>query len=67
MLYPAQDCRVSDRQASLGHHLGEVAVGELIAQILPYAQNDDLLLEVSAFEQVFLFWMVTHTGQSSSF
>ena len=67
MLYPPPDCRVSDRQASLGHHLDQVAVRGLIAQVPAHAQNDDLLLKVSGLKQVVLIRIVTLAGQSSSF
>ena len=43
---------MSDRQAPLGHHLDQVAVGELVAQVPAHAQDDDFLFEVSALEQI---------------
>jgi hypothetical protein len=50
-LDPAQDCRVSDRQAPLRHHLDQIMVGELISQVPAHAQNDDLLREVSTLSR----------------
>lgn len=59
----AQNSRMGDRQASLSYHLDQVAVGKLVAQVAAHAQDDDLLLEVSAPEQVGLARTVTHARQ----
>lgn len=40
-----------DRDSSLGHHLDEVAVAQLIGDIPSDAENDDCVIEVAATEQ----------------
>src|SRR5215472_11797520 len=52
MMYPAHDSRVGHRQATLSHHLHQISEAELVAQIPPHAQHDDLAIEVAAFEQL---------------
>ena len=66
-LNPAKDCRMGDRQASLYHHFDQIPVRELVAQVPVHAQTDDLLFEVSTFEQVVLTRVTTHSSQRSSF
>jgi hypothetical protein len=40
-----------DDEISLSHNLFQVAIAERIAQVLPDAQNDDSILEMSSGEQ----------------
>jgi hypothetical protein len=56
--------RMSDLQASLGHHLDQVAVRQLVAQMPARTQNDDFLLEVTSFEEIALAWTSTHAGRN---
>jgi hypothetical protein len=39
---------VCDPQGQLGHHLDKVTIGQLVAQVSAYTENDDLLFEVAA-------------------
>jgi hypothetical protein len=55
---------VSDRHTSLGHHFDQVAIGKLIAQVPAHAQNDDLLFEVPALEQVALLGRLRMLGKA---
>ncbi|OAI24144.1 hypothetical protein A1351_18350 [Methylosinus sp. R-45379] len=50
-LNPAHDGRVSQRQAAFGHYFHEIAKAELVSQISAHAQNDDLAVEMAAFEK----------------
>jgi hypothetical protein len=49
--YPASDGRVINRQATLGHHVLEIAIAERVPQIPAQAQDDDLVVEMSAAKQ----------------
>ena len=39
------------RQTAFGHHLHKVTLAEFEAEVLPHAQNNDVLLEVATLEQ----------------
>src|SRR5438034_7685729 len=52
MLHPSQNGRVCHVDAALAHHGDQIAIAQLEAQIPPDAQNHDLLVKVSASEQV---------------
>ena len=52
MLHPPQNCRVGHAYAPCAHHSDQVSITELKAQIPADAQNHDLPIEVSTFEQV---------------
>lgn len=58
---------MSDRQASLSHHLDQVSVRQLTTQVPAHAKDDDLLFEVSALEQVARARVTTHVRQRPSF
>ena len=50
-LDPAHDRCVGQGQATLGHHLHEVAKAQLETQVPPNAQHDNFTLEVPALEK----------------
>jgi hypothetical protein len=52
-LDPPQDGRVDQGDAPFGHHLDQITGTQLEAQVPPHAQDDDLLVEMPAFEK---FW-----------
>src|ERR1017187_480806 len=52
MVNPPHDGRVRHRQAALRHHLHQIAVAEFEPKIPPHAQDNDLLVEVAALEQL---------------
>ena len=52
MLHPSQNGRVCHFDFALSHHGDQIAIAQLKAQIPPDAQNHDLLVKVSASEQV---------------
>ena len=51
MLHPAIDSHMSVAEASLAHHLFDISVKELIAAVLPDAQEDDVWRIVSSLER----------------
>jgi hypothetical protein len=51
-LDPAHDRRVSQRQPAFRHHFHKVSVAELVSQIPAYAENDDVPIEMPAFEKI---------------
>jgi hypothetical protein len=52
LLNPAVDRRMIDVQATLPHHFLEVSITQRIAQIPPYAQENDVCLEMTPFERI---------------
>jgi hypothetical protein len=52
VLDPAQNGARRDGNPALGHHLGEIPVRELVAQIPTDAQDDDLGIEMTALEKL---------------
>jgi hypothetical protein len=52
VLDPAHDRRVSQRHTAFRHHFHEVSVTELVSQIPAYAENDDVPIEMPAFEKI---------------
>src|ERR1700738_1525019 len=51
-LPPTHDGRMRHRQATLGHHLHQVAQTELESKIPAHAQDDDFAVEVATLEQL---------------
>jgi NAD(P)-dependent dehydrogenase (short-subunit alcohol dehydrogenase family) len=51
-LNPAHDRRVSQRQPAFRDHFHKVSVAELVSQIPAYAENDDVPIEMPAFEKI---------------
>jgi hypothetical protein len=49
-LDPPEDCCMRDRDSSLGHHLDEVAVAQLVGDIPSDAENDYCATKVAAAE-----------------
>ena len=49
---PAHDRRMRQRNASLGHHLHEISQAELEPEIPAHAENNDLSVEMAAFEKI---------------
>jgi len=45
------DRRVRQGEPAFGHHLDEITKAELVAQIPPHTEDDDLPIEVAAFEE----------------
>jgi hypothetical protein len=52
LLHPPQNRRMGQGDATLGHHSDEIAGAELIRQIPPDTQDDDLLVKVPPFEEI---------------
>jgi hypothetical protein len=52
MLHPPQNRRLRQAQAPFAHHGDQVSITELKAQVPAHAQDNDLPIEVSTFEQV---------------
>lgn len=50
-LDPSEDCCMREIDSSLGHHLDEVAVAQLVGDIPSDAENDDGTIEVAATEE----------------
>src|SRR5580704_11283864 len=50
-LHPAQDGRMSQPNAALGHHLDDVTGAELECQVPPHAQDNYLLVEMPTPEE----------------
>ena len=48
---PTHDRRVRQGEPAFGHHLDEITKAELVAQIPPHTEDDDLPIEVAAFEE----------------
>ena len=51
-LDPAHDRRMSQRQSAFGHHFHEIPKAELVSQIPTHTENDDLPVEMAAFEKI---------------
>src|SRR5882762_8901360 len=51
-LHPTHNGRMRHRQATLGHHLHQVAQTELESKIPAHAQDDDFAVEVATLEQL---------------
>ena len=51
MVHPAHNRGVDHRQAAFGHHPYKVTIAQFEAQIPPYAQNNDVPIEVTTLEQ----------------
>ncbi len=51
-LEPAHDHRMSQCYAPLSHHFHEISKAELEPEIPAYAQDDDLPVEMAAFEKI---------------
>src|SRR6266481_1809323 len=45
-LRPPQQCRMRDGESTFSHYFLEIAIRELIRDVPPHAQDDELLLEV---------------------
>ena len=52
LLNPAVDRCMIDVQATLPHQFLEVSITQRIAQIPPYAQQNDVCLEMTPFERI---------------
>src|SRR6266436_8601365 len=50
-LHPAQDGRMSQGDAALGHHLDQVTGAELECQVPPHAQDNNFLVEMPTPEE----------------
>jgi hypothetical protein len=51
-LDPTHDCRVRKGEPAFGHHFDEVSKAELVAQIPAHAEDNDLPVEMAAFEKI---------------
>jgi hypothetical protein len=52
-LDPAQNGRMRDGQATLGHDLNQISRRQLVAQVPTYTQNNNFPFKVPTLEQVF--------------
>jgi hypothetical protein len=52
VLDPAQNGARRDGDPALGHHLGEIPVREVVAEIPTDAQYDDFGIEMAALEEL---------------
>jgi len=52
MLYPAQNGRLCQTDAAFAHHADQIPVAQLETQVPPYAQHDNLLVEMATGEQL---------------
>jgi len=50
-LRPPQQRRMRDGESTFSHYFLEIAIRELIRDVPPHAQDDELLLEVTALEE----------------
>jgi hypothetical protein len=65
-LRPPQQRCMRDRDSTFGHHFREITIRELIRDVLPYAQDDELLREVTALkERIGIAWR-THDWRGAS-
>ena len=46
-MYPTHDRRMRYQNTALGHHGDQITVAELVGDVPPHAQNDDLGIELS--------------------
>jgi antitoxin PrlF len=65
VLDPAQNGARRDGNPALGHHLGEIPVRELVAQIPTDAQDDDLGIEMTALEKLVEAQQLAHQAAHS--
>src|ERR1700730_2888528 len=59
-LHPTHNGRMGDRQATLGHHLHQVAQTELESKIPAHAQDDHFAVEVTTLEKLRYRLQVAH-------
>jgi hypothetical protein len=52
LLDPAHDRRMGDENPAFGHHFHEIPKAKLEPQIPPDAEDDDLPVEMAAFEKI---------------
>src|SRR5580698_7823290 len=62
-LDPTHDCRMRQGEPAFGHHLDEITKAEFVAQIPAHTEDDDLPVEMAAFENII---NVQHAGPVSS-
>src|SRR6266700_3699587 len=54
-LYPAKDGTMIHAQPSFDHHFFQIPIAERIAQVPAHAQKNDLSVEMTPFERVWLY------------
>ena len=63
---PAQDGRMGQIESALGHHFDQLPEAELVAQILAYAQDDHLTIEMPPRKQLLKAAQLAHDPSSDS-